>query len=91
VARDRPIRVNPEVSPAKAVVASGVAFAHARELFGRLGISDRIALYQVIQPYPLHAAFIDHLLETYAEILVLEESAPVIEMQVADRGRVRGG
>jgi len=91
VARDRPIRVNPEVSPAKAVVASGVAFAHAKELFGELGISDRIALYQVIQPYPLHAAFIDHLLETYAEILVLEESAPVIEMQVADRGRVRGG
>ena len=85
-----PIRVNPEVSPAKAVVASGVAFAHARELFGELGISDRIALYQVIQPYPLHAAFIDHILETYAEILVLEESAPVIEMQVADRRRVRG-
>jgi indolepyruvate ferredoxin oxidoreductase alpha subunit len=85
-----PIRVNPEVSPAKAVVASGVAFAHARELFGELGISDRIALYQVIQPYPLHIAFIDHLLETYAEVLVLEESAPVIEMQVADRRRVRG-
>ena len=85
-----PVRVNPEVSTAKAVVASGVAFAHARELFGELGISDRIALYQVIQPYPLHAAFIDHLLETYAEILVLEESAPVIEMQIADRRRVRG-
>jgi indolepyruvate ferredoxin oxidoreductase alpha subunit len=85
-----PVRVNPDVSTAKAVVASGVAFAHARELFGELGISGRIALYQVIQPYPLHAAFIDHLLETYAEILVLEESAPVIEMQVADRHRVRG-
>jgi len=85
-----PIRVNPDISPAKAVVASGVAFAHARELFGELGISDRIALYQVVQPYPLHAAFIDHLLEAYTEILVLEESAPVIEMQVADRRRVRG-
>jgi indolepyruvate ferredoxin oxidoreductase alpha subunit len=85
-----PIRVTPDGSPAKAVVASGVAFAHARELFGELGIFDRIALYQVVQPYPLHAAFIDHLLETYAEILVLEESAPVIEMQIADRRRVRG-
>ena len=85
-----PIRGNPEVSTAKAVVASGVAFAHTRELFGELGIAGRIALYQVIQPYPLHASFIDHLLETYEEILVLEESAPVIEMQVADRRRVRG-
>jgi len=85
-----PVRHGPDVRAAKAVVASGVAFAHARELFGELGITDRIALYQVIQPYPLHAAFIDHLLESYGEILVLEESAPVIEMQIADRRRVRG-
>ncbi|MBP2677287.1 MAG: indolepyruvate oxidoreductase [Deltaproteobacteria bacterium] len=85
-----PVRVNPDVSSRAAVAASGVAFAHARELFSELGISDRIALYQVIQPYPLHAGFIGHLLETYDEILVLEESDPVIEMQLADRRRVRG-
>lgn len=85
-----PVRSNPEVSSSRAVVASGVAFAHAVELFDELGISGRIALYQVIQPYPLHAGFIDHLLDNYAEILVLEESAPVIEMQIADRRRVRG-
>ncbi len=85
-----PVRMNPDVSPRAAVAASGVAFAHARELFGELGISDRIALYQVIQPYPLHAGFIGHLLETYEEVLVLEESDPVIEMQLADRRRVRG-
>ncbi len=85
-----PIRVNPGGAPAKAVVASGVAFAHARELFGELGLTDRIALYQVIQPYPLHAAFVEHLLDSHHEILVLEESAPVIEMQIADRRRVRG-
>ena len=85
-----PVCMNPDVPARKAVAASGVAFAHARELFDELGISDRIALYQVVQPYPLHAGFIEHLLRTYAEILVLEESAPVIEMQVADRRRVRG-
>ena len=85
-----PVCMNPDAPARKAVAASGVAFAHARELFDELGISDRIALYQVVQPYPLHAGFIGHLLRTYAEILVLEESAPVIEMQVADRRRVRG-
>jgi len=85
-----PVRVNPDGSPRAAVAASGVAFAHARELFGELGISDRIALYQVIQPYPLHAGFIGHLLGTYEEVLVLEEPDPVIELQLADRRRVRG-
>ncbi|GAB4234486.1 MAG: thiamine pyrophosphate-dependent enzyme [Deltaproteobacteria bacterium] len=85
-----PVRANPAVSSRMAVVASGVAFAHARELLGDLAAADRVALYQVIQPYPLHAGFIDRLLEAYDSILVLEESAPVIEMQIADRRRVRG-
>ncbi len=85
-----PLQANPGVSSPKAVVASGVAFAHVRELFGELEILDRIALYQVIQPYPLHVGFIDRLRESHGEVLVLEESAPVIEMQIADRDRVRG-
>ena len=85
-----PIRANPGFPSRTAVVASGVAFAHVREIFRELDAAGGIALYQVVQPYPLHAGFIDHLVETYDSILVLEESAPVIEMQIADRRRVRG-
>src|SRR3970282_261272 len=85
-----PVCMNPDVPARKAVAASCVAFAHAREIFDEPGIRSGMALSHVAQPYPLHAGFIEHLLRTYAEILVLEESAPVIEMQVADRRRVRG-
>lgn len=85
-----PRRLNPEASGPRALVASGVAAAHAREVIRELGLWQRLPFYQVLQPFPLHTDFIGHLLKTYAEILVLEETTGVIEMQLADRGKVRG-
>ncbi len=88
--RTAPFRANPDAAGPRAVVASGVAAAHAREILSGSGLWDRIPLYHVVQPYPLHPAFISRLLGFYEEVLVLEETAGVIEMQIMDRGRVRG-
>jgi indolepyruvate ferredoxin oxidoreductase alpha subunit len=85
-----PFRVNPGAAGRKAVVASGVAAAHAREILSESGLWDSVPLYQVVQPYPLHAAFVSRVLGAYDEILVLEETTGVIEMQLLDRNRVRG-
>ncbi len=85
-----PVRINPGIKAAKAVVACGVAAAHAREILRESELWETLALYQVIQPYPLHTGFADRLLASYDEILVLEETTGVIEMQLADRNRVRG-
>lgn len=89
--RTAPVRMNPRArSGRKAVVTSGVAAAHATEILKELGLWKELPLYQVLQPYPLHRRFISHLLDSYDEILVIEETAAVIEMQIADRCRVRG-
>jgi indolepyruvate ferredoxin oxidoreductase alpha subunit len=85
-----PVRLNPEVSSRKAVVASGVAAAHTREILQELGGWKKVAFYQVRQPFPLHSAFVEHLLGSYTDILVLEETTGIIEMQLADRKRVKG-
>ena len=85
-----PVRLNPKARSRKAVVASGVAAAHTREILPELGAWTKVAFYQVRQPFPLHAAFVEHLLDTYTDILVLEETTGVIEMQLADRRRVKG-
>jgi indolepyruvate ferredoxin oxidoreductase alpha subunit len=42
----------------------------------------RVDLYQVILPYPLHNDFIGHIKSRYQRVLVLEETYPVIEMQL---------
>ena len=85
-----PRRLNPAVSSRTAVIASGVAAAHAREALQGLGLQDSLACYQVLQPYPLHTAFIDEITSCYDRVLVLEETAGVIEMQLSDRSRVQG-
>ena len=88
--RTSPELVNPGTKGAKAIVASGVAAAHAEEILSESGLLDRIAFFRVAQPYPLHTEFLSRLLSSFEEILVLEETAGVIEMQLADRRRVRG-
>jgi indolepyruvate ferredoxin oxidoreductase alpha subunit len=88
--KTKPVLLNPRARAKKVVVASGVAAAHATEIFKDLGLWDRLPLYQVLQPYPLHKRFRSHLLRTYEEILVLEETTAVIEMQIAHRERVQG-
>src|SRR5512146_656926 len=88
--RTAPFRANPEAAGPKAVVASGVAAAHAREILRDAGLWDRLPLYHVVQPYPLHAEFVSRLLSDHEEVLVLEETTGVIEMQLLDRRRVRG-
>lgn len=75
--------------PKTCVVASGVSFAHARELLDTLGPAGRIDLYQVRLAYPLHKPFIDTIRGRYDQVLILEETDSVIEMQLAD-GRISG-
>ncbi|HEY6008773.1 MAG TPA: thiamine pyrophosphate-dependent enzyme [Geobacteraceae bacterium] len=86
-----PRRLNPDARKGmRAVVASGVAAAHAREIMAELGLWETLPLYQVLQPFPLHTEFVTKLFEHYAEVLVLEETMGVIEMQLALSRRVRG-
>jgi indolepyruvate ferredoxin oxidoreductase alpha subunit len=85
-----PVRLNPGAAGPRALVASGVAAAHVREALAFLGLQERLAAYQVRQPFPLHPDFIAHLMAAYDEILVLEETTGIIELQLARRDRVRG-
>ena len=85
-----PVCLNPEATGKKALVVSGVAAAHAKEIFSQLDLWNAIPVYQVRQPYPLHEQFATHLLDAHEDILVIEETTGVIEMQLADRHHVKG-
>ncbi len=93
IARYRPTapkKLNPKARSKQAIVASGVAAAHTKDILKELKIWSKIPFYQVIQPFPLHARFIQQMIDTYEDILVIEETMGVIEMQLADRYRVNG-
>jgi indolepyruvate ferredoxin oxidoreductase alpha subunit len=76
-------------SPGTCIVASGVAFAHTWDLLEDLGFLGKIDFYQVFMPYPLHRDFADIMRFMYDQVLVLEETYPVIELQLA-KGPVQG-
>jgi indolepyruvate ferredoxin oxidoreductase alpha subunit len=85
-----PILHNPAAKSSKAVLASGVAAGHTREIIQSLGLWDALPFYQVLQPFPLHTDFIHLLLCTYKKVLVIEETMGVIEMQLSARDIVQG-
>jgi indolepyruvate ferredoxin oxidoreductase alpha subunit len=66
-----------------------VAFAHAWDVLDELGLTDTVDRYQVTAPYPLSSEFMDRVRTAYDRVLVLEETYPVIEMQLSDR-RISG-
>jgi indolepyruvate ferredoxin oxidoreductase alpha subunit len=66
----------------RCIVASGVAFAHSCDLLADIGCLGKIDLFQVTLPYPLHKGFIERLRSDYDKVLVIEETYPVIEMQL---------
>ena len=86
----KPIRLNPDAKASRAIISSGVAAAHTSEILKEMGLWQKVPFYQVLQPFPLHSDFISHWIESYDEILVIEETMGVIEMQLADRHRVKG-
>jgi len=72
------------------IISSGVALAHTYDTLKELNLEDQIALYQVKMPYPLQVQTILDELVPFEKILVIEETSPVIELQLAMRGRIKG-
>ena len=67
---------------ATCIISSGIAFAHTFELLEDMGLTGSADLFQVLMPYPLSRAFVDRIGENYRRVLVIEETYPVIEMQL---------
>ncbi len=72
--------------PRTALVASGIVYSNLVDLLEELDLSNTIDLYQVLMPYPLSPNFTEKLRNDYDKILILEETYPVIELQLAHRG-----
>jgi len=72
------------------VLASGVAAAYASDLLGEMGLSDEIPLLAAGFQWPLNTELIQQLLGKDRRVLILEETAPFMEILVRDRFQVSG-
>jgi indolepyruvate ferredoxin oxidoreductase alpha subunit len=71
--------------PGICIIASGVALAHTWDWLVEFDLLGRVDFYQVTMPYPLNRNFIETINSRYKKILVIEETYPVIELQLANR------
>lgn len=69
-----------------ALVASGIVYSHLVDLLEELRLGQIFDLYQVLMPYPLSPDFSAKLHADYDRVLILEETYPVIELQLAHPG-----
>ncbi|MBW2147541.1 MAG: 4Fe-4S binding protein [Deltaproteobacteria bacterium] len=70
------------------ILASGAALSHAADCL--VEMKADVDLIPVSMPFPLNTEAMARVLDSYDEVLVIEETYPVIEMQVASRRGVRG-
>ncbi|MBN2333247.1 MAG: 4Fe-4S binding protein [Deltaproteobacteria bacterium] len=74
-----------------AIIASGFAWSLAADIIdAHPDLQAQITLVKVDLPFPLHQPSIDAMLADYRRILVLEETYPVIELQLGRREQVGG-
>lgn len=73
----------------KLIIASGHPFAIVNDLIMELDYL-RCDLLKIDLVFPIHQAFIESILCTYDEILILEETYPIIELQFSDRNKIMG-
>jgi indolepyruvate ferredoxin oxidoreductase alpha subunit len=73
----------------KAVVSSGFPFALLMDVLKSLNLEDSLDIYKVDRPFPLSLSLSEEL-SSYEEILVLEETYPVIELQIPYREKTKG-
>jgi len=72
------------------IISSGVALSHSYDIIKENNLEDEIALFQVKMPYPLNVQDLFDAIHPFDDVLVIEETYPVIEMQLAMRGRIMG-
>lgn len=80
---------NGETTSRRCVVSSGIAVSYCREVMESLKLWEKVPFFQVLMPYPLSAKFLEEL-SRFEEILVVEETYPVIELQIRNGAKILG-
>lgn len=73
-----------------AVITSGSVSSHVRDIVASDGRLSRVDVYKVSMPFPADHDALQQIVDTYETTLVVEETYPVLELQIKDRREVLG-
>lgn len=81
---------NDRERPVLGIIASGIGYSIARDTLSELGLQEEIPILKIGTPFPLPVEIVESFMEKCAHLLILEETEPVIELQIHDKSKVLG-
>lgn len=86
----RPLLVAGNADSKLALITSGSVSAHVRDILRADGLLSDVAVYKVDLPFPANAEALQRIADAYPKTLVVEETYPVLELQITDKRKVVG-
>jgi len=86
----RPVLLNEGAGNTTALITSGSVSSHVRDIIASDTRLQGIDVYKVDLPFPAHRAALQEIVDEHERTLVLEETYPVLELQIKDRRNVIG-
>ncbi len=72
------------------IITSGISFAYLYDIVRKHGIEDSVRLLKYDLPYPIDDDYLQGFIDRHETVLVVEESYPLLEMQIKNRTKVQG-
>jgi len=86
----RPVLLTNSAGKTTALITSGSVSSHARDIIASDKRLQEMDVYKVDLPFPAHRAALQQIVDEHDRTLVLEETYPVLELQIKDRRKVIG-
>ncbi|MBW2058622.1 MAG: FAD-dependent oxidoreductase [Deltaproteobacteria bacterium] len=72
------------------IIAGGICHAMVRDILREMYLQEEIPLLKIGTPYPLPTGTVEAFISHCRNVLILEETEPVIELQILDKSKLRG-
>lgn len=72
------------------IIAGGIAYSMVRDILLEIGLQKEIPVLKIGTPFPFPTEIVDAFVEKCDHVLILEETEPVIELQIRDKSKITG-
>lgn len=86
----RPYRAFGDSGDGLAIITSGSVSSHVRDIISSDTSFDGVNVFKVDMPFPANGPSLQEIVDHHRHVLVVEETYPVLELQLTDRRKVMG-
>ncbi len=72
------------------IIAGGIGYAIGRDILIELGLQKEIPILKIGTPFPFPTKVVEAFIQKCDHVLILEETEPVIELQIRDKAKITG-